>query len=116
MDVLWNELNDKLLPQLKLDDYQVIADEFWELWNFPNCVGWYEKNIIRDQYFKSFSSLDGKHVALKAPRGAGSEYHNYKKFNSIVFMALCDAKYRFTYVDIGSFKLSILLFTHNHLF
>ncbi|XP_047101009.1 uncharacterized protein LOC124719871 [Schistocerca piceifrons] len=58
---------------------------FDELWQFPNCLG----------------AMDGKHVAIAAPRSADSLYYNYKKFNSIVLLAIVDAKYWFSLIDIG---------------
>jgi len=62
-----------------------IEEEFRVLWQFPHCVG----------------ALDGKHVNFRPPREAGSFFRNYKGMDSIVLMALVDAKYRFIYVDIG---------------
>uniref|UniRef100_A0A914UKM0 DDE Tnp4 domain-containing protein n=1 Tax=Plectus sambesii TaxID=2011161 RepID=A0A914UKM0_9BILA len=54
---------------------------------FPNCLG----------------CLDGKHCVLKKPNKSGALYHNYKGTFSVVLLALCDARYRFLFIDFGSY-------------
>ena len=84
-DATWDVLSPTYLPEPKKQDWQNIAAGFYNRWNFPNCLG----------------VLDGKHIIIQAP--AGSLYHNYKGIFSLNLMALVDANYKFTYVDIGEY-------------
>ena len=52
-----------------------ISSEFYNQWNFPHCLG--DPEVDQLTYF------------------------NYKKTFSIVFLAICNAKYEFELVDIG---------------
>ena len=86
-NALWKVLLDNnyiVVPKTE-KRWREIADGFYKSWNFPNLVG----------------AIDGKHVLIQAPPRSGSVYFNYKKTFSIVLMAVCDSKYRFTLVDIG---------------
>ena len=44
--------------------------------------------------------MDGKHITLQAPAKSKSYYFNYKNYFSIVLLALVDADYEFTYIDV----------------
>ena len=62
-----------------------MADEFQEMWNFPNCLG----------------ALDGKHITIRPALNSGSLFYNHKNNFSIVLLALVDANCKFLYVDVG---------------
>ena len=40
-------------------------------------------------------------MVMQAPHKSGSSFFYYQKTHSIVLMAICNAKYEFTMVDIG---------------
>ena len=44
----------------------------------------------------------GNSLLLKKPPGSGSYYFNYKKFFSIVLMAVVDSNYKFIVGDVGA--------------
>ena len=68
------------------EDWRMVAHGFAKRWQYYNCGG----------------VLDGKHVRILKPKHAGSMFFNYKKFHSIVLMAIADANYKFLYVDVGA--------------
>lgn len=63
-----------------------VANDYNFKWQLPNCLG----------------AFDGKHIAIKIPPGSGSEYFNYKRYHSIILMAVADANYRFISIDVGA--------------
>ena len=85
--VIWEILHPVVLKEPNKDEWERIAEEYFSEWNIPNCLG----------------AIDGKHIVMRAPQKSGTLYFNYKKTFSIVLFAVCDAHYRFTYVDIGAY-------------
>lgn len=82
-----SKLKEEYLSIPSEEDWKRIAKEFWDIWNFINCIG----------------ALDGKHVVIDAPPNSGTLHYNYKKTFSIVLLALVDAQYKFLAVDIGAY-------------
>ena len=68
------------------DGWRAISEQFATKWNFEHALG----------------AIDGKHIHIRKPRSAGSAYFNYKKFHSIILLAICDANYKFIYVSAGA--------------
>ncbi|KAI8440772.1 hypothetical protein MSG28_009100 [Choristoneura fumiferana] len=87
LKVLKQKLMPIAMPPSTKNDFKRIEKDFWEKWNMPNCI----------------SSIDGKHVRIRAPPNSGSLYFNYKDYFSIVMLALVDANYKFVAVDVGSY-------------
>ncbi|XP_040178942.1 putative nuclease HARBI1 [Rana temporaria] len=86
-EAIWEELRSSAMPVPDATMWQEIATGFWKKTQFPNCVG----------------ALDGKHVRIQMPPGSGSQFFNYKKYFSLVLMAICDSNYKFIAVDIGAY-------------
>ena len=68
------------------DEWKQVARGYEQRWNFPHTIG----------------AVDGKHVRIRNPAYGGTHYFNYKKFYSVVLMAVVDADYKFRYVDVGA--------------
>ena len=87
-DAIWNSLStDYLRIPSNSNEWKKISDSFYKSWNFPHCLG----------------AIDGKHVVMQASPHSGCSYYNYKHTHSIVLLAVCDAQYCFTLVDIGDY-------------
>ena len=75
-----------LEPPSKEEEWRSIVKGFEEMWDLPHTLG----------------AIDGKHIRMDCPKNTGTYYHNYKDFFSLVLLAVCDARYTFTLVDVGS--------------
>ena len=62
-------------------------------------------------------AINGKHVKVQTPPNSGSKFFHYKHSFSVVLLALVDARYKFTVVDIGSYgrKSDGGIFAHSKL-
>lgn len=79
-----SELSDELIV-LNEENWINVSNGFNFKWQLPNCLG----------------AIDGKHIAIRKPFKSGTEYYNYKRFFSIILMAVVDASYRFISIDVG---------------
>ncbi|XP_065310438.1 uncharacterized protein [Dermacentor albipictus] len=86
LSAIWDFLSPLVLKPPTAAHWDKIRKGYSLKWNFPNVVG----------------SIDGKHFAIQCPDKSGSDYYNYKGFYSIVLLAVVDADYRFTLVEVGA--------------
>ena len=42
-------------------------------------------------------------ISIQCPKQGGTLFHNYKEFFSFVLLAICDARYSFTLLDVGHY-------------
>ncbi|XP_068096531.1 uncharacterized protein [Hyperolius riggenbachi] len=85
--LIWRKLRQLYMPIPDRAQWEDIGQKFWSKCRFPNCLG----------------AVDGKHIQLVMPLHTGSKFYNYKKYFSIVLMAVADAEYKFVYIDVGAF-------------
>ncbi|XP_037781859.1 protein ALP1-like [Penaeus monodon] len=67
------------------EKWQDIAKGFYNLWNFPLCLG----------------ALDGKRVPVRKTANCGSGDFETKAHDNLIMLGLVDANYQFMYVDVG---------------
>jgi hypothetical protein len=86
-ETLWKKLQPIVMPDPNEEIWRASENVFKEKWNFPYCV----------------AAIDGKHVRIKAPAQRGSEFFNYKKYHSVVLLALVDGNKKIICVDVGQY-------------
>lgn len=72
---------------MKQEDWTEVSNEFRRKANFPHCLG----------------AVDGKHIRIQNFPHTGSMNFNYKKYYSVVLLAIADADYSFLFVDIEAY-------------
>ncbi|KAJ8880089.1 hypothetical protein PR048_020712 [Dryococelus australis] len=85
-NVIWDVMVSRVFCRLATETWIAFSKEFQDIWNFPHCIG----------------AIDGRHVVVQAFCGAWSQYDNDKASDSIVLLAVSDARYTFLTVDIGA--------------
>ncbi|XP_036143475.1 putative nuclease HARBI1 [Monomorium pharaonis] len=95
---LWNTLHESVFLKINKNNWLTIANYFATKWDFPHCIG----------------TIDGKQVQIQSPPHNGSVFYNYKGNHSINLLAVCDAKYCFTLVDIGAEGSDGGIFAHSN--
>ena len=86
-EAIIDEYSDEMIScPTTQEEWREVAQQFGTRWNFHHALG----------------AIDGKHIAIKAPKNTGSLYYNYKGFFSIVMLGLVDADYKFLWVDVGA--------------
>lgn len=84
---IWDTFRQIFLKEMKKEDWILVANKFEKSAHFPMCLG----------------AIDGKHIRIENFPNAGAMNFNYKKFYSIVLLAIADADYKFLFVDIGAY-------------
>lgn len=84
---IWDSFCGTHMSLPTTEEWKYIARDFYNKWNFPNCIG----------------CIDGKHIRVKCPKKTGSTYFNYKSYFSIVLQGIADANYKFIAVEVGAY-------------
>ncbi|KAJ8873947.1 hypothetical protein PR048_024786 [Dryococelus australis] len=84
---IWTYLKDVEMPEPAEDMWLDISNKFWSKMNVPNCVG----------------SVDEKHVRCINPVRGGSNLFNYKKFFSVILIAVADSNLRVVAIGVGAY-------------
>ncbi|CAF0959072.1 unnamed protein product [Adineta ricciae] len=67
-------------------EIQNTVNDFYIRCGYPMCIG----------------SLDGTHIPIKPPTGFETDYFNYKKYHSVIMLAVVNSSLLFTYVNVGA--------------
>ena len=101
-EAIWKTMALLHTPVPTTEMLRATSNEFYLMWNFPNCVG----------------STDGKHIRLKCPSNSGRMYYDYQHYYSSVLQGLADARYRFIAIEVGAYgkQSGGVIFRHSLLY
>lgn len=87
---IWKTMRHICFPELTEEVFVKSAQQFEMKTQFPLCA----------------AAIDGKHIRTIKPKDSGSLNFNYKNYFSTILLAMCDADYKFLYIDVGSYGKS----------
>ena len=79
-------LKDYIKKTKTTAEWRAVARAFDDRWNLPHCLG----------------AIDGKHCRIMKPKKSGSTFFNYKKYCSVVLLAICNSNYELLWTSIGA--------------
>ncbi|XP_056393554.1 uncharacterized protein LOC130290243 isoform X1 [Hyla sarda] len=88
--MIWQYMQPILLTCPNQERWLQAASGFQSIAHFPNCLG----------------AVDGKHICVQQPPGSGSRFYNYKKYFSVVLMAVADVHCKFLAIEVGAYGSS----------
>jgi hypothetical protein len=83
-EAIWYKLSATELPKPTEEEWKKKVEEFYSLWQFSNCIG----------------AIDSKHIETQAPNNSGFSLSTKIPF-SVVLLALVDANYKLTIIDVS---------------
>lgn len=89
-DAIWILLKDLVMPEPTEERWIEIGKDFEKNSNFPHCIG----------------ALDSKLIRIQMPPNSSSKFCNYKKYFSVLLMAIADSNYNFVAIDVGTYGSS----------
>lgn len=100
--IITQKMKEDCIPRFSTARWEEISEGFLTHAEFPNCIG----------------AIDGKHIRIIKPAHSGSLNYNYKHYYSVVLLAMCNANYEFTYINVGvqGKESDSAIFTQSRLF
>jgi hypothetical protein len=86
-EVIWKKHSSAELPQHREEIWKNMAEEFYSLWQFPNCI----------------AASDGTYTEYKHCIIVDPFSFSYKKTLSVVLLALVDANYKFVIIYVSGY-------------